>query len=194
MNKASITAAFAQLLRDLPGEAPTGAQLDRWAERLTSAWCDELLGGELIDLDEALGSPLELTTKRQEIAMSGIRFSSWPHHLTLAIGEASVSYQPRHHVAGPSGRFGSSTQRRRRILQEGLQRSSRTPSSGSSSHTALRSRSAANRPASAVAACGGKGPPSSPPSGVGSRARLVAALIADRDPVVVSIATEHRLR
>ncbi|MEE2835850.1 MAG: GTP cyclohydrolase I [Myxococcota bacterium] len=120
MNKASITAAFAQLLRDLPGEAPTGAQLDRWAERLTSAWCDELLGGELLDLDEALGSPLELTTKRQEIAMSGIRFSLvCPHHLTLAIGEASVSYQPRHHVAGPSGLvrlIDAAT--RRRILQE----------------------------------------------------------------------------
>ena len=159
MNKASITAAFAQLLRDLPGEAPTGAQLDRWAERLTSAWCDELLGGELIDLDEALGSPLELTTKRQEIAMSGIRFSLvCPHHLTLAIGEASVSYQPRHHVAGPSGlvRLIDAAKRAVASSKKRLQRSSRTPSSGSSSHTALRSRSAANRPASAVAACGAK--------------------------------------
>ena len=82
MNKASITAAFAQLLRDLPGEAPTGAQLDRWAERLTSAWCDELLGGELIDLDEALGSPLELTTGAKRSPCRGSaspRVSPPPH-------------------------------------------------------------------------------------------------------------------
>ena len=165
MNKASITAAFAQLLRDLPGEAPTGAQLDRWAERLTSAWCDELLGGELIDLDEALGSPLELTTKRQEIAMSGIRFSLvCPHH-HAAIGEASVSYQPRHHVAGPSGLV---RHRRSDAPSHPPRRGCRdhqTPSKVLQPH-GLEVTLSSEQTCVSCRRCGAKGPPLSPPSGV----------------------------
>ena len=117
---ASLVAAFATLLQHLPGQKPAPDDLQAWAERLASAWSDELLGGEGVDLDEALGKPMELTTRRQEVAMSGIRFSLvCPHHLTLAIGEASVRYRPRHHLAGPSGivrLIDAAT--RRRILQE----------------------------------------------------------------------------
>lgn len=120
MSKPSLVEAFETLLRELPGQCPTEKQLESWALRLASAWSDELLGGEEIDLSDALGSPMDLPTRRQDIAMSGIRFSLvCPHHLTLAIGEASISYQPRHRVAGPSGLvrlIDAAT--RRRILQE----------------------------------------------------------------------------
>ena len=117
---ASLVAAFATLLQHLPGQQPAPEDLQAWAERLASAWRDELLGGEGMDLDDALGQPMALTTRRQEVAMAGIRFALvCPHHLTLAIGEASVSYRPRHHIAGPSGLvrlIDAAT--RRRILQE----------------------------------------------------------------------------
>ena len=120
MSKESLIAAFSALLTELPGQPPKKEELEPWAHRLASAWCDELLGGEYIDPANALGSPMELTTRRQAISMSGIRFSLvCPHHLTLAIGEASVSYQPRHHVAGPSGLVRLiDAVTRRRILQE----------------------------------------------------------------------------
>jgi len=120
MSSTSLVAAFATLLRELPGQPPTDEQLQSWSERLASAWSDELLGGEGMDLSEALGSPMEMTTRRQDIAMAGIKFSLvCPHHLTLAIGEASVRYQPRHRVAGPSGLVRLiDAVTRRRILQE----------------------------------------------------------------------------
>ena len=120
MSKESLIAAFTALLNELPGQPPDEKDLLPWAQRLTDAWCDELLGGEHIDPVKALGSPMKLTTRRQAISMSGIRFSLvCPHHLTLAIGEASISYQPRHHVAGPSGLVRLiDAVTRRRILQE----------------------------------------------------------------------------
>ena len=93
MSNESLIAAFSTLLTKLPGQPPAEKDLESWALRLASAWADELLGGEHIDPAEALGS--------------------------LAIGEASISYQPRHHVAGPSGLVRLiDAVTRRRILQE----------------------------------------------------------------------------
>jgi GTP cyclohydrolase I len=116
----TLIKAFAALLQHLPGQAPADEDLRPWAERLASAWRDELLGGEAVDLAEALGGPMALKTRRQEVALSGIRFSLvCPHHLTLALGEASVRYQPRQLVAGPSGLVRLvDAATRRRILQE----------------------------------------------------------------------------
>lgn len=115
-----VVQAFATLLARLPGAAPPPQQAQAWAERLASAWSDELLGGEAIDLTAALGTVMPLPTKRQEIALDGVRFALvCPHHLTLAIGEASITYQPRAHVVGPSGLVRLvDAATRRRILQE----------------------------------------------------------------------------
>ena len=115
-----VVEAFATLLARLPGAAPPADHARAWAERLANAWSDELLGGEDIDLIAALGAPMGLDTKRQEVALEGVRFALvCPHHLTLAIGEASVTYQPRAQVVGPSGLVRLvDAATRRRILQE----------------------------------------------------------------------------
>ena len=115
-----LVKTFAALLRQLPGEVPDEEQVGPWAERIAEAWRDELLGGENTDPAAALGRPMALKTSRQEVRLEGIRFSLvCPHHLTLAIGEASLAYQPRHHVAGPSGLVRLiDAVTRRRILQE----------------------------------------------------------------------------
>ncbi|MDE0882408.1 MAG: GTP cyclohydrolase I [Myxococcota bacterium] len=119
-----LVQAFAALLRHLPGDGPDPSEEQAWAERLASAWSDELLGGESINPEDALGKPMALNTRRQEVEMSGIRFSLvCPHHLTLALGEASISYRPRHYVAGPSGlvRLIDAVTRRRLLQEEAVE-------------------------------------------------------------------------
>jgi GTP cyclohydrolase I len=120
MNRQRLAEAFGALLRELPGIAPPADQLEAWVERLVSAWADELLGGESEDPATSLGTPLAVSTKRQEVGLNDIAFALvCPHHLTLAVGQASIRYWPRHTVAGPSGLVRLiDTASRRRILQE----------------------------------------------------------------------------
>lgn len=120
MDRKGLKQAFGVLLEKLPGHGPAAEDLEAWSERLVEAWADELLGGEAMDLAAALGETLSLGTRRQEVCLANIRFTLvCPHHLTLAIGEASIRYWPRAKVAGPSGLVRLvDAATRRRVLQE----------------------------------------------------------------------------
>jgi len=120
MDRQRLAAAFGTLLEELPGAAPPDGELQAWVDRLVSAWADELLGGEGEDPVAALGTPMAVSTKRQEVGLNDIAFALvCPHHLTLAVGQASIRYWPRHTLVGPSGLVRLvDTASRRRILQE----------------------------------------------------------------------------
>ena len=76
-------------------------QFSETPTRVVSAFVDELLQGEKVDVEELIASGGEESTLREPVVLSGIEVSTvCPHHLLVAQGKADVIYFPQGRVLG----------------------------------------------------------------------------------------------
>ncbi len=97
-NRRRVEAAFRELLAAL-GHEPRG-ELAGTPRRAAELWAEHLLAGEREDVGKLLGRAMP-SRARAPVLLTGLGVHLvCPHHLTVALGEASVAYSPGGRIAG----------------------------------------------------------------------------------------------
>lgn len=93
-----LETAFRELLLAL-GHEPRG-ELAGTPKRAAELWTGRLLAGERLDAGKLLGRAMP-SRARAPVLLTGLGVHLvCPHHLTVALGEASVAYAPGGRIAG----------------------------------------------------------------------------------------------
>jgi GTP cyclohydrolase IA len=92
-----------EFLRGLGHDPSQEPELDRVGERVTEAWVNDLLAGEMIDVEALLrdGSTAANPGEKGAVVLRNLStVTVCPHHLLPAIGSATVIYIPGDRIAG----------------------------------------------------------------------------------------------
>ncbi len=102
IDRARAQLAITDFLQALGHDPDSDPELQGTAERVTSAFADELLRGYGVDTKRLVSEALSPARGDEDlVVVSHIRVATMcPHHLMPALGEAQVAYLPGRHVLG----------------------------------------------------------------------------------------------